>query len=90
MTRQEYDSLLEEAGIYDKVYLTEEEADEYDNVRISADKRYYIIDTSDELTTEEIKIALLAKQNLHLIAIKAMLAFFTVLTIVIIVLLLLF
>ena len=85
MTRKEYHSLLEEAGIYKKVFVTEEEARQHEEVLKTPEQHFYILDQEDDLTAEEIKIALLAKQTLLLTSIKAMLMFFTVLTVVVLV-----
>ncbi len=91
MTRKEYDVLLEEAEIYKKVSLSKEEAEGRDDVvktksspnRMGISEiNYYRMDRSDELSNEEIKIALMAKQTVHLKSIRSMVTFFTTVSVI--------
>ena len=86
MTNNEYNRLLEEVGIFRKVEISKEEGQENIIKEKSTSNRYgvsevlyYRADKGDELTDEQIKIALMAIQTLHLKSIRSMVAFFTTL-----------
>lgn len=89
MTTKEYNRLLEEVEIFGKVEISKEEAEGQEDIikeQLTPNKfgmsevRYYRIYKGDKLTDEQIKIALMAKQTLHLKSIRSMITFFTGLT----------
>lgn len=65
MDRLQYNILLEEQGIYDKKEISAEEIDSCDKdliYKIPEDNKYYKI-IQNNLSTEEIRVTLLAKQT---------------------------
>lgn len=68
MDRLQYNILLEETGIYNKKVISKEEIDSCDGDFLykdqSTDKLYEII--PNDMSNDEIKIALLARQTKHL------------------------
>ena len=88
MTNNEYNRLLEEVGIFGKVEISKEEAEGQENIIKEkstpnrygiSEVHYYRVDKGEELTDEQIKIALMAKQTLHIKSIRSMVTFFTTL-----------
>ena len=85
MTKQQYNNLLEEAGIYAKTSISKEEAEGKEDIiktkstpdRMGQSQINYYQLNKGELSNEEIRIALMAKQTTYLKSIKSMVSFIT-------------